>query len=83
MQLVKVHRRAFDVVVTGNMFGDILSDEASTAHRLHRHAALGQPERQKTRPVRAQPRQRPPTSPAKALPTRWPPIWSAAMTLRF
>jgi 3-isopropylmalate dehydrogenase len=37
--------QGFDVVVTGNMFGDILSRRSLHAHRLHRHAALGQPER--------------------------------------
>ena len=31
--------KKFDVVVTGNMFGDILSDEGRHADRLHRHAA--------------------------------------------
>ncbi len=30
----------FVVVVTSNMFGDILSDEASMITRFHRHAAL-------------------------------------------
>ncbi len=58
MQLVRAPKR-FDVVVTGNMFGDILLGRSLHAHRLDWHAALGQPERQKTRPVRAQPRQRP------------------------
>jgi 3-isopropylmalate dehydrogenase len=37
MQLVRNPKR-FDVVVTGNMFGDILSGEAR-ADRLHRHAS--------------------------------------------
>ena len=41
MQLVKAPK-AFDVIVTGNMFGDILSGRSLDAHRLHRHAALGQ-----------------------------------------
>jgi 3-isopropylmalate dehydrogenase len=39
MQLVKAPK-AFDVVVTGNMFGDILSDEAAMLTGSHRHAAL-------------------------------------------
>ena len=39
MQLIK-NPSQFDVIVTSNLFGDILSDEASPAHRLHRHAAL-------------------------------------------
>ena len=57
MQLVKAPKK-FDVVVTGNMFGDILSRRSLHADRLHRHAALGQPERQQPGPVRTQPRQR-------------------------
>ncbi|GAO21339.1 3-isopropylmalate dehydrogenase [Alicycliphilus sp. B1] len=57
MQLVKAPK-AFDVIVTGNMFGDILSDEASMLTGSIRHAAQRQPERQKAGPVRAQPRQR-------------------------
>ncbi len=39
MQLVKAPK-AFDVVVTGNMFGDILSDEAAML-TVDRHAAVG------------------------------------------
>ena len=82
MQLVKAPKK-FDVIVTGNMFGDILSDEASMLtgsigmlpsaslnskdQGLYAQPGDGvsgnvgqrQPERQKTRPVRAQPRQRP------------------------
>jgi 3-isopropylmalate dehydrogenase len=41
MQLVKAPK-AFDVVVTGNMFGDILERRSLHADRLHWHAALGQ-----------------------------------------
>ena len=40
MQLVRAPKQ-FDVIVTGNMFGDILSDEASMLAGLHRHAAVG------------------------------------------
>ena len=40
MQLV-LNPRRFDVMLTENMFGDILSDEASSAGRIHRHAAVG------------------------------------------
>ena len=39
MQIVKDPSQ-FDVIVTENMFGDILSDEASHDHRLHRHDSL-------------------------------------------
>ena len=37
MQLVR-NPGQFDVILTENMFGDILSDEASMGDRLHRHA---------------------------------------------
>ena len=57
MQLVKAPKK-FDVVVTGNMFGDILSDEAAMLTGLDRHAALGLAERPQPGPLRAQPRQR-------------------------
>ncbi len=40
MQLV-LNPRRFDVLVTENMFGDILSDEGGGAGRIHRHAAVG------------------------------------------
>ena len=40
MQLVKAPKQ-FDVMVTGNMFGDILSGRGLDAHRLHRHAPVG------------------------------------------
>ena len=53
MQLVR-NPKQFDVIVTTNMFGDILSDEASD-YRLHRNAALGQPGRGKVRAVRTHP----------------------------
>ena len=40
MQLVREPKQ-FDVIVTDNLFGDMLSDEAAMLHRLARHAALG------------------------------------------
>ncbi len=55
MQLVRAPKR-FDVVVTGNMFGDILSDEASMLTGSIGMLPSASPERQGTRPVRAQPR---------------------------
>ena len=55
MKLIAAPRH-FEVIVTENMFGDILSDEALDAHRLARHAADGQPRRQRAEPVRARPR---------------------------
>jgi 3-isopropylmalate dehydrogenase len=71
MQLVKAPK-AFDVVVTGNMFGDILSDEASMltgSIGMLPSASLNTRTRACTSPATAAP----PTSPAKAWPTRWPP----------
>ena len=50
MQLVK-NPGQFDVILTENMFGDILSDEASEDNRLHRHAALRKPGRYQAGPV--------------------------------
>ena len=47
----------FDVVVTENMFGDILSDEAAPDHRFAGHARQRIPGRRRC-PVRAQPWQR-------------------------
>ena len=57
MQLV-LNPRRFDVLVTENMFGDILSDEGAVLGRIDWHAALGLHRRQKAlrrlgRPVRA------------------------------
>ncbi len=41
----------FDVIVTENMFGDILSDEASEITGSHRHGAVVQPRRHQLRTV--------------------------------
>jgi 3-isopropylmalate dehydrogenase len=71
MQLVKAPK-AFDVVVTGNMFGDILSDEASMltgSIGMLPSASLNSATRACTSPATAARR----TSPARALPTRWLP----------
>ena len=76
MQLVRDPGQ-FDVVVTENMFGDILSDEASHGHRLHRPAALrlhrGAPPPACMSPSTAPLR----TSPARTRPTPSPPscLW--------
>ena len=48
---------SFDTVLCPNLFGDILSDEAAMLTGLARNAALGQPGRRRTRPVRAGARQ--------------------------
>ena len=64
----------FDVIATENMFGDILSDEASMlagSLGMLPSASLG--DRAGGR-LRADPRLARPTSPARASPTRWPPF---------
>ena len=74
--------KAFDVVVTGNMFGDILGRQRLHAHRVDRHAAQRQPQRQTgacTNPATAAR----PTSPAKGIANPLATILSAAMMLRF
>jgi hypothetical protein len=50
MQLVR-NPKQFDVIVTDNLFGDILSDCRRDADRLARHAALGIPRRDRTPPA--------------------------------
>jgi 3-isopropylmalate dehydrogenase len=64
--------QAFDVVVTGNMFGDILSDEAAMltgSIGMLPSASLNAAARACTSPATAARR----TSPARAWPIRWPP----------
>lgn len=71
MQLVKEPKR-FDVVVTGNMFGDILSDEASMltgSIGMLPSASLNSKGQGLYEPSHGSA----PTSLARALPTRWPP----------
>jgi hypothetical protein len=55
MRLV-THAPSFDVIVTENMFGDILTDEAAGAGRFARRAAQRLAGRGETRPLRAHPR---------------------------
>ena len=50
MQLVKDPKQ-FDVILTENMFGDILSDEAKHGDRFDRNACLGKFERYKIRSI--------------------------------
>ena len=76
MQLVR-NPRQFDVIVTNNLFGDLLSDLRLDADRLARDAALGLARRRRTAPAgarrstsRSTAARR--TSPAKGSPTRWP-----------
>ena len=63
----------FDVIITENLFGDILSDEAAHDHGLHRDAALRQPGPRDAGHVRAGARLGARTSPARGSPTRSPP----------
>jgi 3-isopropylmalate dehydrogenase len=72
MQLVRAPK-AFDVIVTGNMFGDILSDEASMLTGSIGMLPSCQPERQASKACTSPATAAPPTLPARAWPTRWPP----------
>ena len=70
MQLVKAPKK-FDVIVTGNMFGDILSRRGGDADRLDRHAAVGLARTRATRACTSRATAARPTSPARAWPIRW------------
>jgi 3-isopropylmalate dehydrogenase len=81
MQLVKAPKK-FDVVVTGNMFGDILSDEAAMltgSIGMLPSASLDAPTRACTSPATAARR----TSPVRDVANPLATILSAAMMLRF
>ena len=77
MQLVKAPKK-FDVVVTGNMFGDILSDEAAMLTGSIGMLPSASLNASRPGPVRAQPRQRArhrrqgSCQPAGYNPVRWP-----------
>ena len=60
---------AFDVIVTTNMFGDILSDEASELSRQPRPRRLDQRRRRRSASRRRSTARRP-TSPGRTSPTR-------------
>ena len=70
MQLVKAPK-AFDVVVTGNMFGDILSDEAAMLTGSIGMLPIGRRWTRTTRACTSPATAARPTSPARVLPTRW------------
>jgi 3-isopropylmalate dehydrogenase len=53
MQLVR-NPKQFDVIVTDNLFGDMLSDVCRDAHRLARHARLGLARRGRSEDAQAQ-----------------------------
>ena len=55
MALIRAPRR-FDVILTENMFGDILSDELSVIGGSIGLLRLGEPWQRRTWPVRADPR---------------------------
>ncbi len=71
MQLVRAPKQ-FDVMVTDNMFGDILSDEASMltgSIGMLPSASLDANNKGMYEPCHGSPR----TSPVRASPTRWRP----------
>ncbi len=70
MQLVRAPKK-FDVVVTGNMFGDILSDEAAMLTGSIGMLPSASLDANKQGPVRAAATAARPTSPARASPIRW------------
>jgi 3-isopropylmalate dehydrogenase len=83
MQLVRAPKQ-FDVLVTDNMFGDILSDLRLDADRFDRHAALGESGLNAEQgDVRADPWLGAGHRRARASPTRSATILSAAMMLRY
>ena len=69
MELI-LNPRQFDVIITSNIFGDILSDEAAGAAALAGHGPVRLAEREGLRPLRADPRLARRTSPARARRTR-------------
>ena len=70
MQLVKAPKK-FDVIVTGNMFGDILSDEAAMLTGSIGMLPSASLNAAQQGPVRAQPRQRARHRRQGSWPTRW------------
>ena len=83
MQLVR-NPKQFDVIVTDNLFGDILSDEAADVHRLAGHAALGGAGGAgHAGPLRADPRLGARHRRPRAWPIRWPPSCRFEMALRW
>ena len=74
--------RDFDVILTENMFGDILSDEAAMIAGLDRAAGLGEPRRRTGPGCSSRCTARRPTSPARGSPTRSRPSLSVALMLR-
>ena len=81
MQLVRDPGQ-FDVIVTGNLFGDILSDQASMCAGSIGMLPSASLDADGQGPVRADPRLARPTSPGRARPIRCAAILSAAMMLR-
>jgi isocitrate/isopropylmalate dehydrogenase len=72
MQLVKAPKQ-FDVMVTGNMFGDILSDEASMLTGSIGMLPSASLDDKQQGPCTSRRTVRRRTSPARALPIRWRP----------
>ena len=63
--------KQFDVIVTGNMFGDILSDEAAMLTGSIGMLPSASLERRATRACTSRATAARPTSPARASPIRW------------
>ena len=82
MQLVRAPK-SFDVIVTGNMFGDILSDEAAMLTGSIGMLPSASLERRATRACTSPATAARPTSPARMWPIRWLQSCPCAMMLRF
>jgi isocitrate/isopropylmalate dehydrogenase len=70
MQLVR-NPKQFDVIVTGNMFGDILSDEASMLAGSIGMLPSARSDAYEQGTLRADPRIGARTSPGRTRPIRW------------
>ena len=81
MQLVAAPRH-FDVILTENMFGDILSDEAAMLTGSIGLLPSAQPRRRRTRASSSPSTARRPTSPARAIANPLAMFLSAALMLR-
>ena len=82
MKLVTAPRH-FDVILTENMFGDILSDEASVITGLAGPAAQREPRRATTVPASSSPSTaRRPTSPGQGIANPLAMLLSVALMLR-
>ena len=72
----------FDVIVTENLFGDILTDEASSSRRIDRNAAVSMTRRRQPRPVWSLSTARAPILTGRGVANPYGMILSAALLLR-